>query len=70
MSNELPECKLCKGEACIYCQHMKRRIREVIGCTYAVMCTYAMAGKDITEIEFPEIADIVTKTLELEIENV
>ena len=41
-----------------------KEVAEAIGCTYAVLCTYAMNGKDITEIEFPEIADTVLKALE------
>ncbi len=41
-----------------------RRVREAIGCTYAAMCTYAMNGKDVTNIEFPEIAENVQKALE------
>jgi hypothetical protein len=40
-----------------------QKIREAVGCTYAAMCTYAMNGKDITKVEFPEIAEGVMKAL-------
>jgi hypothetical protein len=44
-----------------------RQVREAIGCTYAAMCTYAMSGKDICEVDFPEIAEGVSKALGLEL---
>ena len=42
------------------------KVSEAIGCTYATMCTYAMNGKDITKVEFPEIAETVQAALALE----
>lgn len=44
-------------------EYVNERIREAVGCTYASMCTYAMNGKDITKVDFPEIAEGVLKAL-------
>ena len=49
-----------------------RRVHEAIGCTYATMCEIQLRshfygfpdGKDITQIEFPEIAESVLTALD------
>ena len=60
---------------CPSCMHQRikeleaesdRKVREAVGCTYASMCTYAMNGKDITKVDFPEIAEGVLKALGVE----
>jgi hypothetical protein len=51
-----------------------RKALEAIGCTYATMCEIQLRshlygfpdGKDITQIEFPEIAENVQKALGME----
>jgi hypothetical protein len=67
-----PYCRITKLQARLEAD-ADRRVNEAIGCTYATMCEIQLRshfygfpdGKDITQIEFPEIAESVIKALEV-----